>query len=299
MSELPTSVSEALRLAQRLGVERLDAHLLLSAVLQRPRSWLLAHDRDPLPPEAAARIHALLQRRAAGEPAAYLLGHKEFFGLTLAVNPDVLVPRPDTETLVHWALDLLANQPDEPPSTDASPRVLDLGTGSGAIALAVAHERPQAQMTAVDASDGALRTARLNGERLGLTVQWRLGSWFEPVAGERFDLILSNPPYIAEHDPHLPDLRFEPRSALTAGADGLDDLRAIIQQAPDHLLPDGWLLLEHGWNQADDVARLLRDRGFLGVAHRHDLGGHARCTGAQWQGSDGIVVGASHPSVNP
>ena len=278
MSELPTSIDDALQRARRLGVDRLDAHLLVGAVLQQPRSWLLAHDRDPLPLDAAERISALLQRRAAGEPAAYLLGHKEFFGLTLAVNPDVLVPRPDTETLVHWALEVLA----QTPSHTAAPRVLDLGTGSGAIALAVAHTNPQAQVTAVDASEGALRIARLNGERLGLAVAWRLGSWFDPVAGERFDLILSNPPYIAEHDPHLPDLRFEPRSALTAGADGLSDLRRIIDQAPEHLQTGGWLLLEHGWDQADAVAQLLRDRGFLGVAHRHDLGGHARCTGAQW-----------------
>lgn len=280
MSEQPTSIDDALQLARRLGVDRLDAQLLVGAVLQQPRSWLLAHDRDPLPPDAAERISALLQRRAAGEPAAYLLGHKEFFGLTLAVNPEVLVPRPDTETLVNWALEVLALHP----TTDAPPRVLDLGTGSGAIALAVAHTHPAAQVTAVDASEGALRTARLNGERLGLSVNWRLGSWFEAVAGERFDLILSNPPYIAEHDPHLPDLRFEPRSALTAGADGLDDLRTIIQQAPAHLTPGGWLLLEHGWDQAEAVAQLLRDRGFLGVDHRHDLGGHARCTGAQWSG---------------
>jgi release factor glutamine methyltransferase len=280
VSEQPTSIDDALQLARRLGVDRLDAHLLVGAVLQQPRSWLLAHDRDPLPLDAAERISTLLQRRAAGEPAAYLLGHKEFFGLTLAVNPEVLVPRPDTETLVNWALEVLALHP----TTDAPPRVLDLGTGSGAIALAVAHSHPAAQVTAVDASEGALRTARLNGERLGLSVNWRLGSWFEAVAGERFDLILSNPPYIAEHDPHLPDLRFEPRSALTAGADGLDDLRTIIQQAPAHLTPGGWLLLEHGWDQAEAVAQLLRDRGFLGVDHRHDLGGHARCTGAQWSG---------------
>ena len=280
MSEQPTSIDDALQLARRLGVDRLDAHLLVGAVLRQPRSWLLAHDRDPLPLDAAERISALLQRRAAGEPAAYLLGHKEFFGLTLAVNPEVLVPRPDTETLVNWALEVLAKSS----TTDAPPRVLDLGTGSGAIALAVAHTHPPTQVTAVDASEGALRTARLNGERLGLSVNWRLGSWFEAVAGERFDLILSNPPYIAEHDPHLPDLRFEPRSALTAGADGLDDLRTIIQQAPAHLNPGGWLLLEHGWDQAEAVAQLLRDRGFLGVDHRHDLGGHARCTGAQWSG---------------
>ena len=233
-----------------------------------------------MPLEQAQAIAALLRRRAEGEPCAYLLGHKEFFGLTLAVNPGVLVPRPDTETLVQWALDTLAARAKH--AAVAPAQVLDLGTGSGAIALAIARHHPEASVSAVDASEAALRTARLNGERLGLNVQWQLGSWFQPVAGQRFDCIVSNPPYIAEHDAHLPALRFEPLSALTAGPDGLDDLRHIVAQAPEHLRDGGWLLLEHGWDQGDAVAQLLRDRGFLEVAHRHDLGEHVRCTGGRW-----------------
>lgn len=288
---LPATLEAALAHARVLGIDRMDAQLLVGAVLQRPRSWLIAHDRDPLPPQAAQRITSLLARCAAGEPVAYLLGEKEFFGLTLAVNPDVLVPRPDTETLVEWAL---ARLPAAATDT-ARPEVLDLGTGSGAIALAIAHSHPHARVSAVDASPGALRTAADNGARLGLAVRWLAGSWFGPVAGERFDLVVSNPPYIAEGDPHLPALRHEPRSALTAGPDGLDDLRHIVAHAPAHLHPGGWLLLEHGWDQADAVAQLLRDAGFHQVTHRRDLGGHRRCTGGQW----GLVAVATHPSVNP
>lgn len=273
---LPRTVEDALTHAHVLGVDRLDAQLLVGAVLDRPRSWLIAHDRDPLSADAAQRIATLIARRAAGEPVAYLLGEKEFFGLTLAVNPDVLVPRPDTETLVEWALTLLPS--------DAPADVLDLGTGSGAIALAIRHHRARAQVSAVDASAGALQTAADNGARLNLPVRWLAGSWFAPVGGERFDLVVSNPPYIAEDDAHLPALRHEPRSALTAGPDGLDDLRAIVAQAPGHLKPGGWLLLEHGWDQADAVAQLLTDKGFHEVSHRLDLGGHRRCTGGQWPG---------------
>ena len=275
MSELPTSIDDALQRARRLGVDRLDAHLLVSAVLQQPRSWLLAHDRDPLPTEAAERIHALLQRRAAGEPAAYLLGHKEFFGLTLAVNPDVLVPRPDTETLVHWALEVLA----QPASHTAAPRVLDLGTGSGAIALALASERPAWQVTAVDRVLEAVALAERNRQRLHLTNATVLNShWFSALEGQRFQLIISNPPYIAAADPHLVegDVRFEPSSALVAGADGLDDIRLIIVQAPDYLEAGGWLLLEHGFDQAAAVRELLSARGFGAVESRRDLGGHER-----------------------
>lgn len=271
---LPGTLEAALAHARTLGIDRMDAQLLVGAVLQRPRSWLIAHDRDPLLPQDAQRIASLLARRAEGEPVAYLVGEKEFFGLTLAVNPDVLVPRPDTETLVEWALACLH------PAAQAE--VLDLGTGSGAIALAIAHAHPEARVSAVDACPAALRTAADNGARLGLAVRWLTGSWFGPVAGERFDLVVSNPPYIAEGDAHLPALRHEPRSALTAGPDGLDDLRQIVAQAPHHLRPGGWLLLEHGWDQADAVAQLLRDAGFDQVAHRLDLGGHRRCTGGQW-----------------
>ncbi|MBP6612338.1 MAG: peptide chain release factor N(5)-glutamine methyltransferase [Aquabacterium sp.] len=267
------TVAQALAQARSCGVDRLDAHLLLGHVLGRSRTWLLSHDTDLLDPEAQARYLALLARRAEGEPAAYLLGDKEFFGLNLRVTPDTLIPRPDTETLVHWALEHLpADQPR---------RVLDLGTGSGAIALALAHERPLAEVTAVDASPGALQVALDNASALGLRLRGLLGSWFTPVAGERFDLIVSNPPYIAEGDPHMAALRFEPETALTAGPDGLDDLRQIIDQAPHHLAPGGWLLLEHGFDQANAVMQLLQNRGFLEVSTRFDLGPQARCTGGR------------------
>lgn len=271
---LPATVAEALQQARPLGVDRLDAQILLSTILQRPSSWLLAHDRDALAVDHAARFTAWLHRRAQGEPVAYLLGDKEFYGLTLAVSPDVLIPRPDTETLVDWALQCLDTQPCAQP-----PDVLDLGTGSGAIALALKHRHPQASVTAVDASAAALAMAQANAQRLSLGIQTLLGSWFTPVAGRRFDLIVSNPPYIAEGDHHLANLTFEPKQALTSGPDGLDDIRRIVAQAPGHLRPGGWLLLEHGWDQAGAVTQLLQDHGFTHVSTRVDLGGQARCTG--------------------
>ncbi len=277
MSDTNTlTIAQALARAAPCGVDRLDAHLLLGHVLGRSRTWLLAHDTDLLAPEAQARYLALLTRRAEGEPAAYLLGDKEFFGLSLRVTPDTLIPRPDTETLVHWALEHLP--------ADQAQRVLDLGTGSGAIALALAHERPLADVTAVDASPGALQVAQDNAAALGLRLRGLLGSWFVPVGAERFDLIVSNPPYIAEGDPHMAALRFEPESALTAGPDGLDDLRQIVAHAPDHLIAGGWLLLEHGYDQAEAVQTLMRQHGFQEVSTRFDLGQQARCTGARWLG---------------
>ena len=274
----PATVAEAMNSARAQGIERLDTQLLLCAVLDKPRSWLLAHDTDPLPLKAATRFAELSARRAQGEPLAYLLGDKEFYGLSLRVAPGVLVPRADTETLVDWALDVLPAQttPDRPT------RVLDLGTGSGAIALAIRSRRPHVSVTAVDASPEALAIAADNARRLHLPLELLAGSWFEPLGTRRFDLIVSNPPYIAEGDPHLPALRFEPIQALTAGRDGLDDLRLIVRQARSHLKPGGWLLLEHGYDQADAVQALLRDAGFSAVSTRHDLAGQPRCTGGQW-----------------
>ncbi|MBA4111405.1 MAG: peptide chain release factor N(5)-glutamine methyltransferase [Leptothrix sp. (in: Bacteria)] len=271
---MPTlTVAGAMQQARQLGVDRLDAQILLSTVLQRPRSWLLAHELDALPPEPASQFVAWLQRRAQGEPLAYLVGDKEFYGLTLRVSPDVLIPRPDTETLVDWALELIPAQPGF--------SVLDLGTGSGAIALALQHQRPQARITAVDASPAALAVAQANASQLGLPVNFLQGSWFEPVADARFSLIVSNPPYIAENDKHLDALSFEPKQALTSGADGLDDLRLIIAKAPLHLQPGGWLVLEHGHNQAAEVATLLKAHGFGQISTRFDLGGNPRCTGGK------------------
>ena len=271
-----TTLRDALAQAQALGLERIDAQLLLLHILNRAdagRAWLLAHDTDTLAPSEQARFIALCQRRAAGEPVAYLRGMKEFYGLTLQVDARVLDPRPDTETLVDWALQLLAPLP--------APRVLDLGTGSGAIALALQHQRPDAQVSAVDASADALAVAQANAARLGLAVHFARGNWLRGVAGQ-FDVIASNPPYIAAADPHLAALRHEPLQALASGADGLDDIRSIVAQAPSHLLPGGWLLLEHGWDQAEAVQALLRSAGFAEVQSRKDLAGIARCSGGQW-----------------
>jgi release factor glutamine methyltransferase len=291
MSPAPLTISQALQHARQRGLDRLDAQLIVCAVLGRSHAWLLAHGQDTLLAIEQTKIEAWTQRRAAGEPLAYILGDKEFFGLTLTVSPQVLIPRSDTETLVEWALDLLQGTaaPAAPnalqSSRQAAPtRVLDLGTGSGAIALAIAHACPQAQLTAVDASDGALQMAQGNARRLGLNLRLVLGNWLQPLAGERFDLIISNPPYIAEGDPHLAALGHEPISALTAGPDGLADIRTIIQQAPAHLTPGGWLLFEHGWDQAVAVTQLLADQGFVNVSTRFDLGGQPRCTGAQMRG---------------
>ena len=277
MSALPTllTVREALAQAQALGLERIDAQLLLLHALNRAdagRAWLLAHDTDALPADRHAAFTALCQRRVAGEPVAYLRGTKEFYGLPLQVDARVLDPRPDTETLVDWALELLA------PVT--APRLLDLGTGSGAIALALQHERPDAQVSAVDASQDALAVAQANATRLGLAVQFAHGDWLRGVAGQ-FDAIVSNPPYIAAADPHLAALRHEPLQALASGVDGLDDIRAIVTQAPAHLLPGGWLLLEHGWDQAEAVQALLHTAGYTQVQSRKDLAGIARCSGGR------------------
>lgn len=270
------SIAQALNQARTQGLDRVDAFALLGHVLQRERAWLITHDDQALTPAAATHFEQLCARRLQGEPVAYLVGEREFHGLRLAVSPAVLVPRPDTETLVDWAVELLAHA-----ETPRPAQVLDLGTGSGAIALAVRQACPHCQMTAVDLSPAALAQAQANGERLGLAVTWRPGSWWEAVAGQRFDLVLSNPPYIAEGDPHLAALQHEPQMALTSGADGLDDLRRIIAQAPAHLNHGGHVLLEHGWDQAEAVQSLLRQAGFENISSRADLGGQWRCTGGR------------------
>jgi release factor glutamine methyltransferase len=276
------TLSQALTAAAALGLERLDAQLLLLHAIGRPetdRAWLLAHDDDSLEPAQHELFLRLCQRRAAGEPLAYIAGHKEFFGLRLAVDKRVLVPRPDTETLVEWALAVIPGlTPD--PCLD-SPLVLDLGTGSGAIALAIKKHWPAARVEGVDASAGALEVAGANARALGLDVSFRQASWLDANEA-RYDLIVSNPPYVAEGDPHLAALTHEPLAALAAGSDGLDDIRTIIGQARSHLLRGGWLLLEHGWDQAKTVRELLTATGFGQVASRRDIQGIERCSGGQW-----------------
>lgn len=278
------TIAQALAAAAVLGLERLDAQLLLLHALGRQpaeRAWLLGHDGDELAPAALQAWQHLCARRAAGEPLAYIVGHKEFFGLELKVDPRVLVPRPDTETLVEWALEILCAVPAEPVEAPGPPAIVDLGTGSGAIALAIKKNRPDAAVDAVDASPGALEVAAANASTLGIDVSLRLSSWLAGTTA-RYDLIVSNPPYVSAHDPHLAALVHEPLSALVAGADGLDDIRAIVAQAPACLRPGGRLLLEHGWDQAGAVRELLQQAGFSGVCSRRDLAGIERCSGGQW-----------------
>ena len=262
-----------LLLQARAQIDAVDADYLLLHVLNQPRSWLFAHASDAVSPTDAARFDALVQRRVCGEPVAYLTGSRGFWTLDLAVTPATLIPRPETELLVEQAL---ARMP-----ADTAVRVADLGTGSGAVALALAKERPLAQLVATDASCDALDVARGNAQRNALVnVEFRHGDWLTPLLGERFDVIVSNPPYIADHDPHLDqgDLRFEPALALSCGVDGLDAIRMIAIAAPAHLRAGGWLLLEHGLDQGPAVRTLLRDAGFYGVKTVRDLEARDRVT---------------------
>jgi release factor glutamine methyltransferase len=271
------TVVQAVTWAQTLGLPRLDAQVLLLHALGRPphdRAWLLAHSDDALDASVQAIFETTVQRRLNTEPMAYITGQKEFFDLTLQVDRRVLDPRADTETLVEWALSCLADA--------SSPDVVDLGTGSGAIALALKHARPDATISAVDASADALAVASTNAERLGLPVTFHHGSWLAPLDGHTFDAIVSNPPYVASDDEHLAALKHEPLSALASGVDGLDDIRIIVREASQHLKPNGWLLIEHGYDQAHAVQALLGNQGFLNVQSRPDLAGILRCTGGQW-----------------
>jgi release factor glutamine methyltransferase len=274
-------IDAVLAQAQATGLERLDAQVLLAHVLGRDRTWLRTHGDDALSDGLLLeRFELLCKRRRQGTPVAYLTGEREFYGLLLRITPAVLDPRPDTEVLVDWALELLKGHV----SAQDPAVVADLGTGSGAIALAVARHAPGALVLGVDRSAEALALAADNGRSLGLAVEWRLGSWLKPLLGERGHLLLSNPPYIAEGDPHLAALQAEPRGALVAGQDGLADLLHLIEHAPDWLWPGGWLLLEHGYDQAAQVAARMRQLGYSGIQHRRDLAGHLRCTGGQWPG---------------
>lgn len=271
------TVDEALARARAHGLARLDAQLLLAHATGRSRTWSLAHGGDPLDAEPAGRLAALIERRAAGEPLAYLIGAKEFHGLSLQVDARVLVPRPETELIVDWALEILRSDL----SRFAHPSVVDLGTGSGAIALAVKHAHPAADVHAVDLSAAALEVAHNNALRLGLDVRFSPGSWWQALPGRCFDLALANPPYVARGDAHLEALRHEPRAALTPGDTGLEALSVIVDAAPRHLNPGSWLLLEHGFDQATAVTNLLVECGFRTVATRRDLAGQPRCTGAR------------------
>ena len=267
------------RIADTRGLDkreaRLEARVLAAHAWQVSHAWLIAHDTDPLSNAKVTAFETLLNRRMAGEPIAYLTGTREFYGRPFRVSPDVLIPRPDTELLVELAL---ARMP-----AGQAMDVLDLGTGSGCIAITLALERPLTRLTAVDRSAAALAVARQNAEDLGARVAFLASDWFAALAGQNFDLIVSNPPYIAAADPHLSrgDVRFEPLSALAAGLDGLDDLRRLIAEASAHLKPGGTLLLEHGYDQADAVQDLLRARGIRQPQSWSDLSGILRVSGGE------------------
>jgi release factor glutamine methyltransferase len=273
------TIVQAIQYAQSLGLERLDAQLLVLHAMDRSnseRAWLLAHSDDALPATALTLLQALAARRAGGEPLAYITGHKEFYGLALQVDARVLDPRADTETLVDWAMECMDN-------VALTPTLMDLGTGSGAIALALKHKRPQWQVHALDFSEDALTVARANANRLALAVQFHQGNWLQGLE-QTFSIIVSNPPYIATQDAHLAALTHEPLQALASGDDGLKDIRNIIDQSPARLQPGGWLLLEHGYDQAAAVRNLLQSAGFRQVQSRHDLAGIERCSGGHWPG---------------
>ncbi len=272
-SAAPTTIGAALRLPE---LDPVDARLLLQDVLGLSHAALIAHAERVLSEAQRRRFMALAARRAAGEPVAYLLGWREFYGRRFAVGPAALIPRPETELLIDRVLERL------PPA--AAAEVLDLGTGSGVIALTLALERPHCILTAVDVSAGALALARENARTLGVRhIELLQGDWYGPVAQRAFDLILSNPPYVADTDPHLAlgDLRFEPASALRAGPDGLAAIRHIVAQAPEHLRPNGWLLFEHGYNQADECRHLLADAGFVEITTAADLAELPRVSGGR------------------
>jgi len=270
------TIEKALREA-RAAIGSTDARVLLRHVLATSNAFLATHPEQALTSDQTTTFQALVARRKLGEPVAYLIGAREFYGLEFLVSPHVLIPRPETELLVDLALQhILVDQPHQ---------VLDLGAGSGAIAISIAANRPLAKITATDISETALQVARQNAERL-IPVERRTNlafiksDWYSNLGNALFDLILTNPPYIAENDPHIQqgDLRFEPTSALTPGGDGLDSLRTIIRQAPNHLRSNGWLLCEHGYDQAEAVRELLIAAGFQSVASHKDLGGIQRTT---------------------
>jgi release factor glutamine methyltransferase len=263
------------QLQAQSGLPPLEARMLLERVLGKSRAWLIAHADEAAGADAEQAFAALAERRAKGEPIAYILGEREFYGLEFRVAPAVLIPRPETELLVELALQRMPE--------DAAMRVLDLGTGSGAIAIALAHERPRARLTAVDVDYAALVVARANASRHRASVRFFCGDWFGALPGESFDLIVSNPPYVAAEDPHLVmgDVRFEPQRALVGGADGLDCIRAIVAKAGAHLRAGAWLLFEHGYDQAEACRALLEAGGYREVQSWPDLAGIPRVSGGR------------------
>ena len=254
---------------------RREAQILFGYAMRVSRAWLSAHRDDAADPSATDSFRELVRRRQVGEPIAYLVGRREFYGLEFRVTPEVLIPRADTETLVDAALERLPK--------GAQSDVLDLGTGSGCVALAIAHERPAARVTAVDVSAAALVVARENAVAIGADIELVQGAWFEQLAGRRFDLIVSNPPYVAAGDPHLQrgDLRFEPATALASGEDGLADIRIIVADGPAYLRAGGWLLFEHGYGQAGACRDLLLNAGFGEPISRADITGLPRVAGGR------------------
>jgi release factor glutamine methyltransferase len=268
--EIATVLRDAVKSLERISDSpRLDAELLLARALDVPRSYLIAHPEDALDPAAIERFAQLIERRAAGEPIAYISGSKEFWSMELMVSPDTLVPRPETDLLVERALMYLGRR--------ACQRILDLGTGSGAIALAIARERPLCEIVATDISEAAIAIARQNARHLELAnVSFATGNWIEPVAGQQFDIIVSNPPYVRSNDPALENLRHEPLSALAAGEDGLNDIRTIAATAGNVLVDGGRLLIEHGSEQQEAVADLLAKNGWTEIECVQDYGGRPR-----------------------
>ena len=275
MSDGHASIANAIAEARSVGVASLDAQLMLARLMAMPRTWLIAHHDSRLDAALEERWQAWLRRRAAGEPLAYLLGEKEFHGLRFEVSPAVLVPRPETELLVDWAQALLGAE-------SGRRDVVDLGTGSGAIALSISQGCPEARIVATDTSEAALAVARRNARRLNLAVELIASSWWDRLEGRQFDVVVANPPYVRHDDPALLALRHEPLQALTDGADGLGALRSIVAMAPRHLRAEGWLVVEHGFDQGNRVRDMFANAGFIDIETRLDLAGLPRASGGRY-----------------
>lgn len=278
----PLLKSSATLLADALSLDRsearLEAQVLAAHALARDRAWLIAHERDTLSPTESEAVETLIARRTKGEPVSYILEEREFYGHRFRVTPAVLIPRSDTERLVEAALEIIP--------TDRPYVALDLGTGSGCIAISIALARPGCEVWAVEQSRDALEVAKENGKRLGARIRWHQGNWLQDLDAHDFNVIVANPPYIATGDPHLSqgDLRFEPNTALASGPDGLEDLRSLIFSAPRHLANDGWLMVEHGFDQGNICQSLFARQGYRNIVTLHDLAGNPRVTGGQYPG---------------